>query len=183
MKLMGKAGKALIAVAMGTVAAVAGVAGLAGAEPPPPPPPRPNLNALTPVSPVGYSIMDNRFYAFSTPDGLTCALDRNNSSYGCSGPIPGAPEGANMISGPAAGPPGFFAYGAAVFGVVGPVKPLPANTRLSFRNISCSTDGVATTTCINSLDQTGFILSPAGSVILDTNPLLDRPEGGNPYFN
>ncbi len=178
---MSTAGKVLIGV--GATAAAACFPGLAAAEPAPPPPPRPNVNALPPVSPVAYSIMDDRFYAFSTPDGLTCALDRNNGSYGCSGPIPGGPEGANMISAAAQGPPGFFASGSPVFGVVGPVQPLPANTRMSFRNVSCSTDGVATTTCINSLDQTGFVLSPAGAVLLDTNPLLDRPEGGNPYFN
>jgi ribonuclease R len=31
-----------------------------------------------------------------------------------------------------------------VFGAAGPVKPLPPNTRLSFRNISCGVDGSGT---------------------------------------
>jgi len=55
-------------------------------------------------------------------------------------------------------------------------------TRLSFRNISCGVDGGGVTTCLNSRDQTGFVLSPAGSFILGENlPLLDRPNGTRPY--
>ena len=37
--------------------------------------------------------------------------------------------------------------------------------------------------CVNAQDQTGFVLSPAGSYVLDTNPLVARPEGTNPYAN
>ena len=42
-------------------------------------------------------------------------------------------------------------------------QALPPNTRLSFREISCGVDGGGTTICTNSRDQTGFVLSPAGS--------------------
>jgi hypothetical protein len=51
-----------------------------------------------------------------------------------------------------------------LYGVTDGAKPLPPNTRLSFRTVSCGTDGVATT-CTNSVDQTGFVLSPAGSFV------------------
>ena len=49
--------------------------------------------------------------------------------------------------------------------------------------MSCGNDGTATT-CIDSKNQSGFVIAPAGSYIVDeVNPLVDRPEGTNPYFN
>ena len=149
----------------------------------PEPPAVPNVNALPPVSPVEYSVLEERYYAFSTADGLTCAFDRNRGSYGCSGPIPAAPGGANVVSGGAVGAPGFSHADHPIFESFGPVKALPPNTRMSYRTVSCTSDGAATTICVNSQDQTGFVLSPAGSFVLDTNPLLYRPEGTNPYAN
>ncbi len=62
-----------------------------------------------------------------------------------------------------------------MFAIAGPVKPLPPNTRLSYRQISCGTDGAGMTACVNSYDQTGFVISPGGSFILGQMPLLDRP--------
>ena len=57
-------------------AAVVCVSGIAAAEPPPvpapQPPPPPNVNALAPVKLSEYAVMENNWYAFSTPDGLTC---------------------------------------------------------------------------------------------------------------
>ena len=89
----------LIGVVGAAGAAVVGVPGLAAAQPQPaPPPPPPNVNALAPVKLSEYSVMDNNWYAFGTPDGLTCVLQRTGS-YGCSGPIPAAPNGANLVSG------------------------------------------------------------------------------------
>jgi hypothetical protein len=177
-------GKVLIGVAGAAGAVILGFPGLAGADPSaPPPPPLPNVNALAPVSPVDYAAMGDRYYAFTTADGLICAIDRTNGAYGCSGALPNAPGGANVVSGPARGAPGFASTAAPLFANIGPVKPLPANTRLSYRNISCTTDGGATTMCVNAQDQTGFVLSPAGSYVLDTNPLVARPEGTNPYAN
>ena len=77
------------------IAAVVCVSGIAAAEPPPvpapQPPPPPNVNALAPVKLSEYAVMDNNWYAFATPDGLTCVLQKGNG-YGCSGPIPGAPS-------------------------------------------------------------------------------------------
>jgi hypothetical protein len=164
-------------------AAMVSVPGIAAAEPEPaPPPPPPNVNALAPVKLSEYAVMDNNWYAFTTPDGLTCVLQRTGS-YGCSGPIPAAPNGANLVSGSYGGVPGFANADGAVFAVVGAAKPLPPGSRISYQTVSCTNDGV-TTTCVDSRNQSGFVLSPAGSFILnETNPLLDRPEGTNPYFN
>lgn len=155
----------------------------AAGEPAPPPPAVPDVNALPMVSPVEYSALDNRYFAFGTADGLTCALDRTNGAYGCSGPIPAAPGGANMVSGGAMSAPAFTTANRPVFDHLAPVKQLPPNTRMSFRTVSCTSDGVATTMCVNSQNQTGFVLTPSGSFVLTSNPLLDRPEGTNPYSN
>jgi hypothetical protein len=164
-------------------AAMVSVPGIAAAEPEPaPPPPPPNVNALAPVNLSEYAVMDNTWYAFTTPDGLTCVLQKTGS-YGCSGPIPAAPNGANLVSGSYGGVPGFANTDGAVFAVVGAAKPLPAGSRISYQTVSCTNDGV-TTTCVDNRNQSGFVLSPAGSFILnETNPLLDRPEGTNPFFN
>jgi hypothetical protein len=167
-------------------AAVIGVPGLAVAEPPPDPvpqpPPPPNVNALAPVKLSEYAVMDNNWYAFATPDGLTCVLQKGNA-YGCSGPIPGAPEGANLVSGPYGGVPAFASSPANVFAAAGAAKPLPAGSRISYQSVSCGNDG-ATTTCVDNRSQSGFVISPAGSFILNEEPpLLYRPEGTNPYMN
>ena len=41
---------------------------------------------------------------------------------------------------------------------------------------------VNTVACLNSYDQGGFVVGPTGSYVNVTNPLLDRPEGTNPYL-
>jgi hypothetical protein len=170
----------LIGLASAAGAAVIGVPGFAAADPEPAPGP-PNINAYAPVKPSDYAVMDNNWYAFSTPEGITCVLQRNGS-YGCSGALPGAPNGANLVSG-GPGAPAFANTDGAVFAVVGAAKPLPANTRLSYQTVSCGTDGV-TTSCVDSRNQGGFVISPAGSYVLgETNPLLDRPAGTNPFIN
>jgi hypothetical protein len=167
-------------------AAVVGLPVVAAAEPPPmpapQPPPPPNVNALAPVKLSDYAVMNNSWYAFTTPDGLTCALQRSGS-YGCSGPMPGAPEGANIVSGSMGGVPGFASAPGPVFAAGGAAKPLPAGSRISFQSVSCGNDGAATT-CVDSRSQSGFVISPAGSFILnETPPLLYRPEGTNPFAN
>jgi hypothetical protein len=158
-------------------AALIAVPATAWADPDPnAPPPAPNINAFAPISPTDFSVMSGAWYAFGTTDGLTCVIQKGSGSYGCSGPIPGAPNGANMVSGGPSGAPGFANADAPVFAVAGPVKPLPPNTRLSYRQISCGTDGAGMTSCVNSYDQSGFVISPAGSYIVgQTPPLLDRP--------
>ena len=167
-------------------AAVVGVPGIAAAEPPPDPvpqpPPPPNVNALAPVKLSEYAVMDNNWFAFTTPDGLICVLQKGNG-YGCSGAIPGAPEGANLVSGPYGGVPAFASSAANVFGAAAAAKPLPAGSRISYQTVSCGNDG-ATTTCVDSRSQSGFVISAAGSFILNEEPpLLYRPEGTSPFMN
>ena len=135
-----------------------GVPGVASADPPP----APNINAFESVKPSEYSVQDGAWYAFTAPDSVTCVLDKQSGGYGCTGPIPAAPGGANMVTGAAAGSPGFASSDRPLYGVIEGAKPLPPNSRLSFRTVSCGTDGVMTT-CLNSADQSGFVISPAGS--------------------
>jgi hypothetical protein len=136
---------------------------------------------MSPVKLSEYAVMDNNWYAFATPDGLTCVLQRTGS-YGCSGPIPAAPNGANFVSG-GPGAPAFANTPAPVFAVAGAPKPLPPGSRISYQTVSCGNDGV-TTTCVDNRNQSGFVLSPAGSFTFgEVNPLLDRPAGTNPFFN
>lgn len=148
-----------------------------------PAPPLPNVNAYTPVSPVEYTVMNGNWYAFAATPDITCVLDRQNGSYGCSGPLPGAPNGANLISGGPSGPPGFSSTGRPMYAAAGTAKPLQPNTRLSFRDISCGIDGAGTTACVNSREQIGFVITPTGTFVNGSNPLLERPEGTNPYMN
>ena len=168
------------------VAAAAGfvVPGTAAADPaePPPPPPAPNVNAYAPVKPSEFAVLGDSAYAFTTPDGLTCMLQRSGG-YGCSGPIPGAPEGATLVSGAMGGVPVFSNVDGNPFAAAGDIKRLPANSRLSFQTLSCGTDG-SVTACVDSRNQAGFVISPAGSFIVgEVNPMVDRPEGTNPFSN
>ncbi|MFV9634508.1 hypothetical protein [Mycobacterium neumannii] len=175
--------RVLIGVVGSAGAALIGAQGIAVAQPSePPPPPPPNVNVLAPVKLSEFAKMDGHWYAFKTPDGLTCVLQRNGG-YGCSGAIPAAPDGANFVSG-GPGVPQFSATTADVFAVVGDAKPLPAGSRISFQTVSCGSDG-GVTTCSDSRNQSGFVLSPAGSYIINggRDPLLERPEGTNPFFN
>ena len=49
--------------------------------------------------------------------------------------------------------------------------------------MSCGADGTVTS-CLDSQNQAGFVISPGGSWIVgEVNPLVDRPKGANPYFN
>ena len=118
-------------------AAVIGVPGVAAADPPP----LPNINAFPSARPSDYAVMDGAWYAFGVLDGVTCVLDKQSGGYGCSGPLPAAPGGANLVSAGASGKPGFANSGRPLYGMVEDAKALPPNTRLSFRTISCGTDG------------------------------------------
>ncbi|WP_083405722.1 hypothetical protein [Mycolicibacterium rutilum] len=169
---------------VGSAGILVGAPAIAGAQPPPPPPapPPPNVNALAPVKLSEYAKMDGNWYAFKTPEGLTCVLQRNGG-YGCSGALPAAPEGANFVSG-GPGPAAFSSTAGDVFASVGDAVVLPAGSRISFQTVSCGSEG-GVTTCSDARNQSGFVLSPAGSYIINggRDPLLDRPEGTNPYFN
>ena len=80
--------------------------GIASADPEPAPA-TPNVNAYTPAKPSDFAQMGGAWYAFGAPGGLTCVMDRQTGAYGCHGPIPAAPNGANVVSGGTSGAPGF----------------------------------------------------------------------------
>ncbi len=155
----------LIGVVGAAGAAVIGVPGMALADPEPAPA-LPNVNAYTPVKPSEYAAMDGAMYAFGAPGGVTCVMDRQSGRYGCSGPIPAAPGGANIVTGGPTGSPGFTSSDRPLFGIGQDAKPLPPNTRLSVRTVSCGTDGVVTS-CVNAFDNSGFVISPAGSYTVE----------------
>ena len=162
------------------VAVGAGVAGSATswADPDaPPPPPIPNVNAYTPLNPADYAANGGKWYAFAGPPGVVCILDNLKGDYGCSGPLPGAPAGVNLVSGGPVGAPTFSTTDRPIFAAAGEVKAMPPNTRLSFRQVSCGVDDIGTVACFNSRDQVGFVVGPNGSYINAISPLLDRPEG------
>ncbi|MDR3663269.1 MAG: hypothetical protein P4L86_23280 [Mycobacterium sp.] len=180
----------LIGLVAGLVA-VTVMPGVAGADPqqdppaPPTSPPAPNLNGFKPVKPSDFAGKDGSFYMFTAPGGLTCVMRRDAGEYGCSGPLPGAPDGANVVVGQQVGAPQFNTLSGPKYvgEMPGPVQALPAGSRISYRNITCGTDGTMTA-CVNSFDQSGFVVSPAGSFIVnESNPLLDRPKDRNPYVN
>jgi len=150
----------------------------ASADPSPAPAPSiPDVNAYKPLNPSDYVVSGTTWYGFAGPPGVICIINRANSDYGCSGPLPGAPAGANVVSGGPAGAPGFSSTAQPLFAAAGEVKALPEGTRLSFRDISCGVDDTGTVACVNSRDQVGFVVSPTGSFINATNPMLDRPQG------
>lgn len=166
-------------------AAVIGVPGVATADPEPaPPPPPPNANAFAPVSPADFVTKDGQVYGFTVANGVTCMISRGTGNYGCTGPIPGAPDGANVVTGGQQGAPQFATTARPIYVFEQPPKPLPAGSRLGYRNVACGTDGTMTV-CNNSYDGAGFVISPAGSYIIDVNNplLLNTGDGKNPYFN
>jgi hypothetical protein len=171
---------------LGAAAAVlVSMPGGAAADPPPnpvPQPPTPNVNGLAPVKPSEFAVLDGNWYAFATPEGFTCVLQKSGG-YGCNGALPGAPEGANLVGGAIGVPPSFSIATVPIFAAAGAPKPLPSGSRISFQTLSCGVEG-ATTTCVDSRTQSGFVISPAGTSLVNTTPpLLDRPQGTNPYFN
>ena len=121
-----------------------------------------NVNAMPPANPKDYAVNDGAWYVFSALDGVTCVVDRGSGSYGCSGPLPAAPNGANMVTGNVGGGVGFANANRPMYGAVENAPALPPNSRLSFKTVSCGNDGFATS-CINTLNQSGFVLSPTGS--------------------
>ena len=165
-------------------AAMFGAPAVAGAEPEPaPPPPPPNANVFTPVSPSDFAQQNGEIYAFAVPGDLACVMSRGSGSYGCSGAIPAAPNGANVVTGSQQGPAGFANADRPIYMFETLPKRLEPGTRISFRNVTCGTDGT-TTICNNSYDGGGFVISPAASWVIEpNNPLLQDGGGRNPYFN
>jgi hypothetical protein len=165
-----------------TISAI-GLPASAWAEPSPaPPPPIPDVNVYAPLNPAEYTAMGGTWYAFAGPPEVTCIINRQNGDYGCSGALVGAPDGANLVSGGQIGAPSFSTTERPLFSAAGPVKPLPPNTRLSFRYISCGADADGAVACLNSRDQVGFVVGPTGSFVNGSNPMLARPDAANPFL-
>ena len=138
-------------------------ASTASAEPEPGPA-FPNVGSYLPVNPADYTVNGGKWLAFAGPEGVVCILDVLADNYGCSGPLPGAPEGANLVSAGPSGPP-TFATSTAPYAAAGPVRPLPPNTRLTFRSTYCGIDDTGTVACLNSREQVGFVVGPNGTYI------------------
>jgi len=127
----------------------------------------PNINGLPPVSPVDYSVVNDRYYAFATPDGLTCAFETWQWIVRLQRAHPERPEWSETWS--AAVPVANRAL----------PTPTPRSSRHSARSSHCRpTNGSATATsavqwtgagttiCTNQQDQAGFVLTPAGQLHL-----------------
>jgi hypothetical protein len=177
----------LIGVVVAAGAAVIGVPGVAGADPDPAPPPTPppfNVLAFAPAKPTDFAMVNGQFYGFAVPGDIECGISRGSGRYGCSGPLPGAPDGANAVTGGQHGPADFVNDARPLFFFDGLPNRLLPGSRISFQGVTCGTDGTSTV-CSNSADGGGFVLSPGGSFVLEpSNPLLlNTGEGKNPYFN
>jgi hypothetical protein len=129
---------------------------------PDPGPILPNVGSYMPVNPADYSVNGGKWLGFAGPAGVVCAIDVLAGNYGCSGPLPGAPEGVNLVSGGPSGPP-VFGTSDAPYAAAGPVRPLPPNTRLSYRSIFCGADAAGAVACVNG--PTGFVVGPDGTFI------------------
>ena len=70
-----------------------------------------------------------------------------------------------MVSAVGAEEPKFATASGPLFEVAGPVKPLPPQSRLSYRNIACAIDAGGATVCENTSSQHGFVLTRAGSFV------------------
>ena len=123
---------------------------------------------LHPLNPADYTANRGRWYAFAGPAGVVCILDNLNGDYGCSGALPGAPEGVNLVSGDRtvrrpSPPPRSRLFAAAS-------RPAAsAEHRLSYRSVSCGVDDAGAVACFNSRDQVGFVVGPNGTYINASN--------------
>lgn len=167
----------------GAVLSASGLSGAipAGAEPTPPPTPPPapsptqppvipNVFANMPMNPADFTVNGGKWFAFAGPAGVVCMLDTLKGDYGCAGPLPGAPGGANLVSAGPVGIPTFSTTEVPAYAEAGAVKPLPPNTRLTYRQVSCGVDDAGVVACLNSRDQVGFVVGPTGSYIGSNTP-------------
>ncbi len=130
-----------------------------------PAPPLPDVTAYMPMNAADYTVNSGKWYAFAGPPGVVCILNSLSGEYGCSGPLPGAPDGANLVSAGLSGAPKFSTTDSPPYAAAGVVKALPPNRRLSFRQIFCGVDDAGTVTCLNTQEKVGFSVGPGGSYI------------------
>lgn len=136
----------------------------------PAPPVLPDVFSYMPVNPANYTTKAGRWFAFAGPAGVVCVLDNINGEYGCSGPLPGAPDGANLVGAGPVGVPTFATTEISKFAEAGPVNPLPPNTRLTYRQVACGVDDIGVVACVNSREQTGFVVGPTATYIVAPPP-------------
>ena len=166
-------------------AALVGAPGVAAADPnePPAPPPPPNVNGYAPVKPSEFAVLGDsrlRVHHARRADVHGAAL-RADTAAAARFPAPrkartwSAERWAACRSSPTSA--------ANPFASAARSNRFRPTRGISFQTLSCGTDG-ALTTCVDSKNQAGFVIAPAGSWIVgEVNPLVDRPEGTNPYFN
>ena len=161
----------LLTTALAAVALGGAFPAAADPEPAPaPPPPIPNVFAYMPVNPANYTANAGRWFAFAGPPGVVCILDTINGDYGCSGPLPGAPDGANLVGAGPTGMPVFSTTEIPKYDSAGVVRPLPPNTRLSYRQVACGVDDAGVLACLNTRDQVGFVIGPEASFVASNAP-------------
>jgi hypothetical protein len=169
--------------AMATAAAVAADP-VPGPEPVPVPAPAlptiPDVFDYMPANPADYSAKAGRWFAFAGPAGVVCALDSINGEYGCSGPLPGAPEGANLVSAGPVGMPMFETTMEDRYAEAGVVRALAPGTRLTYRQVACGVDESGVVACLNSRDQVGFVVGPESSYVGSNAPPPPPPEPSAP---
>jgi hypothetical protein len=160
----------ILAAAACAAAAGLSLAPAASAAPEPTPPAIPNVFAYIPLNPADYTVNGGKWFAFAGPAGVVCILDSLKGNYGCAGPLPGAPAGVNLVSGGPVGAPAFSTTEQPAYADAGPVRPLPPQTRLTFRSVSCGVDENGVVACLNSRDQVGFVVGPTTTYIGDNKP-------------
>ncbi len=128
--------------------------------------------------------MDGAWFAFSTPDGLICALQKSNG-WMAAAPDPRRPRGCELlVSSSYGGVAGFSSAAGNVFAAAGAAKPLPGGFADQLPDRQLRQRRRARRRCVDNRSQSGFVISPAGSFILnETPPLLYRPEEPTPFMN
>ena len=156
-----------VLVGAAAVAATVGAAGMGSAwadpTPEPGPPPPPNVNAFTPVTPADFTVNDG-VYAFAGPGGVTCVMSRATGSYGCSGPLPGAPDGANVVTGGPAGAPGFSVADRPIYRFDKPREGDRTEHPAELGHVSCGVDGAGAVICVQQLRPDRLRPQPGGHV-------------------
>ena len=130
----------------------------------------PGVSAYVPVNPADYSVNGGKWLGFAGPPGVVCILDVLRGEFGCSGPLPGAPEGVNLVSGGPTGMPTFSTTDTPPYAAAGAVRRLPPNTRLTFRQLFCGVDDAGVVACVNTAERTGFLVGPEATSIIAPPP-------------
>jgi hypothetical protein len=146
------------------------------------PPKFPDINGFQAVDPGRYTTLFGRGGGgifFATPDGLQCGWasladgPQDHVSAGCSGPLPGLPEGAprgrygcEYVGTASSMPSDLSPYG--FFDGTCPVITSPllnAGQKITSANTTCLVGADRVTACIDPILDRGFVLQPSGSWI------------------